>query len=109
MVTEVHFLVVETCNTLTANDVKHVLICLITFLNVSSYMKCLFRSFAYFLFVFSRAAPLAHGGSQARGLIGAVASGLHHSHSNLDPSHVFDLHCSSWQRWILNPLSEARD
>ena len=26
-----------------------------------------------------------------------------------DPSHVWDLHHSSWQRRILNPLSEARD
>ena len=26
-----------------------------------------------------------------------------------DPSCVCDLHHSSWQRWILNPLSEARD
>ena len=34
------------------------------------------------LFVFSRAVPAAYGGSQARGLIGAVAVGLHHSHSN---------------------------
>ena len=34
------------------------------------------------LFVFSYAAPAAYGGSQARGLIGAVAAGLHHSHSN---------------------------
>ena len=24
-------------------------------------------------------------------------------------SHVCDLHHSSWQRWILNPLSEAGD
>ena len=29
-----------------------------------------------------RAALMAYGGSQARGLIGAVAAGLHHSHSN---------------------------
>ena len=29
-----------------------------------------------------RAAPVAHGGSQARGLIGAVATGLCQSHSN---------------------------
>ena len=38
----------------------------------------------YFIlfFVFSRAAPMEDGGSQARGLIGAVAAGLHHSHSN---------------------------
>ena len=27
-----------------------------------------------------RAPPMAYGGSQARGLIGAVAAGLHHSH-----------------------------
>ena len=39
-----------------------------------------------FLFSFSsfflRAAPAAHGGSQARGQIRATAAGLHHSHSN---------------------------
>ena len=35
--------------------------------------------------VFSRAAPAACGGSQARGLIGAVADGLHHSHNNVEP------------------------
>ena len=38
-----------------------------------------------FLFFFSfclfRAVPTAYGGSRARGLIGAVAAGLHHSHS----------------------------
>ena len=26
-----------------------------------------------------------------------------------DPSHIFNLHHNSWQRWILNPLNEARD
>ena len=26
-----------------------------------------------------------------------------------DPSRVYDLHHSSWQRQILNPLSEVRD
>ena len=26
-----------------------------------------------------------------------------------DPSGDFNLHDSSWQRWILNPLSEAKD
>ena len=26
-----------------------------------------------------------------------------------EPSHNFDLHHSSWQYWILNPLREARD
>ena len=36
----------------------------------------------FFFSVFSRAAPVAYGGSQTRGLIGAVAAGLCHSHSN---------------------------
>ena len=35
-----------------------------------------------FLFVFSWAASVAYGGSQARGPIGAVAAGLRQSHSN---------------------------
>ena len=26
-----------------------------------------------------------------------------------DPSPICNLHHSSWQRWILNPLKEARD
>ena len=38
--------------------------------------------FFFCLFAFSRAAPVAHGGSQARGPIGATAAGLHLSHSN---------------------------
>ena len=37
----------------------------------------------YFYFAFSRATPVAHGGSQARGRVGAVAAGLHQSHSIL--------------------------
>ena len=32
-----------------------------------------------------RVAPAAYGGSQARGLIGAIAAGLQHSHSNERP------------------------
>ena len=47
------------------------------------YINCLFR-----------AAPAAYGDSQARGLIGAVAAGLHHNYSNA---------------WILNLLSKVRD
>ena len=35
-----------------------------------------------FFFAFSRATPEAYGGSQARGLIGAIAIVLHQSHSN---------------------------
>ena len=48
------------------------------------YYLMLSHSFFFFfcLFAFSRAAPAAYGGSQARGLIGAVDTGLCHSHSN---------------------------
>ena len=35
-----------------------------------------------FVFGFFIAVPVAHGGSQARGPIGAVAASLHHSHSD---------------------------
>ena len=44
----------------------------------------LFYLFIYFfgLFAISWAAPVAYGGSQARGPIRAIATGLHHSHSN---------------------------
>ena len=64
-------------------------------------------SVIYLLFAISWAAPAAYGDSQARGLIGAVAAGLHHSHSNAGS--VCDLHHSSRQQRILNPLSEARN
>ena len=38
--------------------------------------------YIFCLFTISWAAPTAYEGSQARGLIGAVAAGLHQSHSN---------------------------
>ena len=38
--------------------------------------------FFFCLFAFSRAAPTAYGGFQARGLIRAVAASLCHSHSH---------------------------
>ena len=58
-----------------------------------------------------RAAPVAYGGSQGRVLIGAVAASLHTATATArpDPSCVCNLHHSSWQCWILNPLSKARD
>ena len=61
----------------------------------------------FFFFCLFWAAPLAYGVSQARGQIGAVASGLCHSHSNAGSEP--HLHHTSRQRRILNPLSEARD
>ena len=43
-----------------------------------------FLFFKIYLFLpVSRATPAAYGGSQARGLIGAVATGLCQSHSNV--------------------------
>ena len=60
-------------------------------------------------FCLFRAALTAFGNSQARGRIGVTAACLHHSHSNPDPSHICDPHHSSWQRWILSPLSKVWD
>ena len=69
-------------------------------------------SFSNLFFLFPslfRAAPVAYGGSQARGWIRAAAAGLSHSLSNSGSEPCSDLHHSSWQCWILNPLNEARD
>ena len=55
------------------------------------------------------ATPEACGGSQARGLIGVTAADHATATAMQDPSRIFDLHHSLWQRQILNPLSEARD
>ena len=46
-------------------------------------MLTFFFFLSFCLFAFSTAAPTAYGGSQARGLIRAVASGLCLSHSNV--------------------------
>ena len=50
------------------------------------------------LFAFSWAACAAYGGSQARGLIGAVAAGLPTATATQDQSQVCNLHHSSRQR-----------
>ena len=39
--------------------------------------------FFFFVFCLFRAVPLAYGGSQARGLIGAVDAGLRHGYDNV--------------------------
>ena len=75
-------------------------------------------SFLYSIFYYSllffphflRPHPMACGGSQARGQIGVIAAGLHHSHSNSGSEQsLHDLHHTSWQCQILNPLSKAGD
>ena len=70
---------------------------------ISSALNCRGAEFFFFLFhffVFFRAAPVAYGGSQARGLIRTVPASLHHS-TTTDPSSICGLHRSSWQRQIL--------
>ena len=59
-------------------------------------------------FCLFRATPTAYGGSQVRVLIGAVAA-YTTATATPDLSHICDLHHSSQQRQILNPLKEARD
>ena len=55
------------------------------FKDLTVHAKDLYRYLmTYFcLFAFSWATPMAYGGSQARGPIGAVAAGLRQSHSNM--------------------------
>ena len=66
---------------------------------------CLF----FFFFGIFRAAPMECGGSQARGLIGGVVPAYATATVSPDLSRVCNLHHSSWQCQILNPMSEARD
>uniref|UniRef100_A0A8D1TL14 Signal transducing adaptor molecule n=1 Tax=Sus scrofa TaxID=9823 RepID=A0A8D1TL14_PIG len=65
--------------------------------------------FYFGLFAFSRAAPVAYGGCQARSPLGAAAAGLRQSHSNAGSRlGLRDLHHSSWEHRIPSPPSEAR-
>ena len=52
---------------------------------------------------------MAHGGSQARGLVGAVAAGLRHGHSDAGSELGLQPTPQLRQRWILTPLREARE
>ena len=65
---------------------------------------CSFLSF-FWGGVFFKATPSAYGSCQARGQIEAAADGLRQSHSNEGS----ELHLGLTPRWILNPLSKARD
>ena len=53
------------------------------FIEVSPFEYGSMEFFFFCLFAFSRADPVAYGGSQARGQIRAVAASLHHSHSDV--------------------------
>ena len=67
-----------------------------------------FQEFTFSFFFFFRAAPVAYGSFQARGWIGATTASLTTAAATPDPSFIWDPYHSSQQRWILNPLSEAR-
>ena len=60
-----------------------------------------------FFFLLFRAAPVAYGGSQARGPIGATAAGLCQSHSHMGPEP--HLRPTPQLTATPDPLSEARD
>jgi len=60
----------------------------------------------FFFFFLFRATPLAYGSSQARGWIGAAAASLCHKHSNTRSKLHLQLHRSSWQQWIIDPVIE---
>ena len=51
---------------------------------------------------------MAYGGSQARVQSELLLPAYTTATAMPDPSHVCDLRHSSWQRQILNPLSEVR-
>ena len=59
------------------------------------------------IFFFVRAALATQRSSQARDTFGA-ATASHSHHSNARLSRICNLHHSSRQHWILNPLSQAR-
>ena len=69
----------------------------------------LFNCVCLFFFFLFRAAPIAYGSSRVRGQIGTAATSLCHTHSNTGSTPHGHLYHRSWQRQILNPLSEARD
>ena len=60
-------------------------------------------------FLIFRTALLAYVNSQSRGRIGTTVASYATATAMWDPSYVCDVHNSSQQHWILNPLSEARD
>ena len=70
-----------------------------------------FHTYLFFLifFAFSRADPTAYGGSRLGVESELLLPAYARATTMRDPSLVFDLHHSSRQHGILNPLSEAGD
>lgn len=80
-------------------------------LSCVGYKLLLFIFFKFLIFfLLFRATPEAYESSQARGIIAALQLLAYITARTMGKlSHVFHLHHSSPQRWILHPLSEARD
>ena len=83
--------------------------CLSPSVTISLFSKSVSCFFVCFLFLSFRAAPATYIGSQARAQIGAKLQADTTATATPDLSHICDLHHSSQQRQILNPLSKARD
>ena len=62
---------------------SNIFLVLVSLLILASFISCLFFLKSYLFIYLFRATPEAFGCSQAKGQIGAVAAGLHHSHSNV--------------------------
>ena len=74
------------------------------FLGLSFLYYFIYYYYYYYYYCLLRTTPMVYEGTQARAWIGAVAAT-----AAPDPSHICDLHHNSWQCWILNTMSEARD
>ena len=69
-----------------------------------------FFFFFFFFFCLFRASPTAHGGSQARSRIGAIAASIHHSHSNVGFRATSATYTTAHNNaGSFDPLSKARD
>ena len=68
-----------------------------------------FFNFFCFLLYFFRVVPAAYGSSQVRVRLKVQLLAYTIPTAMQDSSHVCDLQHTSWQPWVLNPLSEARD
>ena len=77
----------------------------------SSSLDCLTSLYLFLFFIFCFLGPRLWDMEVPRlgGRIGAAAGGYATATAMRDLSHISDLHHSSRWRWLLNPLSEARD